>query len=393
MTPFHSVPGPARPCPAPGQELLPAVLASGSHAPLQPLQTLPALVFVQPGPAGGRVGRGGGRNVCRPGARPAAASLAASLPAYGSPGDTPVGRQERRLVGPRADTCVGRGEALHVRRAGASLSLPCPAPHHLHCSQSLPELSPKARRAVHYTRVDLGFLCAEAPKRAAGRGSPQAAGVPPWLWAGQAEARPGRPGHGPGADRYSGRPAPRLPWRPRRGPVGPRCREGAGLGPKAGVGAASHPRPAGPDPVGAGQCGRWRWGSLRAPPWAEGLPRHQHRGPLRRPPREDKGERRWQWPIGPQRPAGPGLGKGGPFLCANVGPGAGCARDAGRGAAPRPRTVRVHRPRPQGQHRPVGVFSPGQRAAWACQLKVPAFRPPQDVLESPFPGRPLKCRG
>ncbi|XP_049551101.1 uncharacterized protein LOC125960605 [Orcinus orca] len=51
--------------------------------------------------------------------------------------------------------------------------------------------------------MDLGFLCAEPPKRAAGRGSPQAAGVPPWLWAGWAEARPGRPGHGPGADRFT----------------------------------------------------------------------------------------------------------------------------------------------------------------------------------------------
>ena len=386
MTPFHSLPGPARPRPAPGQELLPPSRHRLTRSTAAPADApCPGVCSTWPGGRASRARRG---QECVQARRPPCRCVTSCLPAgLWEPGGHTCRPPGVEIGRPGAGTCVGRGEALHVRRAGASLPLPCPAPRHLHCSQSLSALSPKARRAVHRTRVGLGFLCAEAPKRAAGRGSPQAAGVPSWLWAGRAEARPGRPGRGPGADRYSGRPAPRLPWRPRTGPVGPRCRDGAGLGPQAGVGAASHPPPPGPEPVGAGQCGRrrWRWRSLRGPPWAASLP--QHHGPLRRPPRADEGERRWQWPIGPQRPAGPGLGEGGPFLCEKVGPGG-----VGRGATPRPRAVRVRRPRPQGPPRPVGVFPPSQRAAWACQLRVPAFRPPQDLLESPFLSRPLKCR-
>lgn len=53
----------------------------------------------------GRGRRGGGRNVCGP---PLPPHVTASLPAYGSPGDTPVGGRERRLVG------VSR----HLRGAG-----------------------------------------------------------------------------------------------------------------------------------------------------------------------------------------------------------------------------------------------------------------------------------
>lgn len=81
--------------------------------------------------------------MCRPRARPAAASLAASLPAYGSPGDTPVGRREWRLVGLEQAPAWGGGEALHVRRAGASPPLPRPTRRRLHCSQSLSELPPR----------------------------------------------------------------------------------------------------------------------------------------------------------------------------------------------------------------------------------------------------------
>lgn len=156
--------------------------------------------------------------MCRPRARPAAASLAASLPAYGSPGDTPVGRREWRLVGLEQAPAWGGGggPTCKASRSLAASSQPYPAPPPLFPVAL--RTSPKAQQAIHCTRVDLGFLCAEPPLRAVGLRSAQAAGSS----LGRAEARPGCQGHGPGADRYSGRLAPRRPWRPRRGLVGPR---------------------------------------------------------------------------------------------------------------------------------------------------------------------------
>lgn len=95
-----------------GWWLPPPTTAPGSPAPS--LTETPGLVLFHLGPKGGR-------NVlaARPLRHPAA-----SLLAYGSPGDTPVGgRLTDWLVG--AGTCAGRGEALHVRRAGFTQPLPC----------------------------------------------------------------------------------------------------------------------------------------------------------------------------------------------------------------------------------------------------------------------------
>ena len=139
--------------------------------------------------------------MCRPRARPAAASLAASLPAYGSPGDTPVGRREWRLVGLEQAPAWGGGggPTCKASRGLAASSQPYPAPPPLFPVAL--RTSPKAQQAIHCTRVDLRFLCAEPPPRAVGLRSAQAAGSS----LGRAEARPGCRGHGPGADRYSGR--------------------------------------------------------------------------------------------------------------------------------------------------------------------------------------------
>lgn len=61
-----------------------------------PWQKLSGLVFVQPGLPAGEAGQECVRGLLP--ARPAA-SCNCLPPAYGSPGDTPVGGQERRLVG------------------------------------------------------------------------------------------------------------------------------------------------------------------------------------------------------------------------------------------------------------------------------------------------------
>ena len=113
--------------------------------------------------------------MCRPRARPAAASLAASLPAYGSPGDTPVGCREWRLVGLEQAPAWGGGggPTCKASRGLAASSQPYPAPPPLFPVAL--RTSPKAQQAVHCTRVDLGFLCAEPPPRAVGLRSAQEA--------------------------------------------------------------------------------------------------------------------------------------------------------------------------------------------------------------------------
>lgn len=114
--------------------------------------------------------------------------------------------------------------ALHVRRAGASPPLPSPTRRHLHCSQSLSELPPRpSKPSTAHAWTSGSFV------RSLHRGR-WASGLPRRQAAlGRAEARPGCRGHGPGADRYSGRLAPRRPWRSCRGLVGPRYRGPARL--------------------------------------------------------------------------------------------------------------------------------------------------------------------
>lgn len=135
----------------------PAALAAGSHASSAVPAEASCPGFCSTWPAG-ELGEAG-QNVCRPRAPPGVvASLAASLPAYGSPGDT------CRLPGveigrPGAGTHVGRGVALHVRRAGPALFPALPGATSIVPSRS--QNFPQGLCAVHCTRVDLGFLCAE----------------------------------------------------------------------------------------------------------------------------------------------------------------------------------------------------------------------------------------
>lgn len=135
---------------------------------------------------------------------------------------------------PGAGTCVGRGggPTCKASRGLAASSQTYPAPPPLFPVAL--RTSPKAQQAIHCTRMDLRFLCAEFPPKAVGLGSAQAAGSS----LGRAEARPGCRGHGPGADRYLGKLAPRRPWCPHRGLVGPRYRGPARLGLWAEAGGA-----------------------------------------------------------------------------------------------------------------------------------------------------------
>lgn len=209
--------------PAPGQELLPGCpgrrLTRSSAVPAE--ASCPG--FCSTWPAGELGEAGAGMCAGPEPARPLRHSLPPSQPmgargthlsAAGS-GDWSAWSRHLRGEG---------GVALHVRRAGASLPLPSPTRRRLHCSQSLSELPPRpSKPSTAHAWTSGSFV------RSLHRGR-WASGLPRRQAAlGRAEARPGCRGHGPGADRYSGRLVPRRPWRSCRGLVGPRYRGPARL--------------------------------------------------------------------------------------------------------------------------------------------------------------------
>lgn len=217
-----------------------------AHAPVQSLPKLLALVFVQPGR---RVSWARQGQECVQAPSPPGCCVTRCLPpGLWEPGDTPVGCREWRLWSAWSRHLRGRAVALHVRQAGASPPLPSPypAPPPFPVALRLPQ--GPASRPLH-TRGPRVPLCGASTE---GGGPP---GLPRRQAAlGRAEARPGCRGHGPGADRYSGRLAPRRPgvhaeawWVPDT-----EAQRGARLG-RGGRG--SYPTPPGPEPVGAGWCG------------------------------------------------------------------------------------------------------------------------------------------
>lgn len=90
----------------------------------------------------------------------------ASRPAYGSPGDTPVGGQERRLAS-GSSYLRGAGSTAPCkaspRRAGSSLPRPPPR-HHLPLSHR-PRNSPRDGRVVHLCRSELTSCARASPER------------------------------------------------------------------------------------------------------------------------------------------------------------------------------------------------------------------------------------
>lgn len=75
-------------------------------------------------------GRGGGRNVCGACCPPCCCVTSCLPPGLWEPRGHTCRRPGAEIGRPGAGTCVGRGEALHVRRARghAVSSLPCPSP-------------------------------------------------------------------------------------------------------------------------------------------------------------------------------------------------------------------------------------------------------------------------
>ena len=174
MTPLCSLPGLARQPQRLDRSCCPAALAAGSHAPVQSLPKLLALVFVQPGRRVSWARRG---QECVQAPSPPGRCVTSCLP----PGLWEPGGHTCRLPGveigrPGAGTCVGRGggPTCKASRGLAASSQPYPAPPPLFPVAL--RTSPKAQQAVHCTRVDLGFLCAEPPPRAVGLRSAQEAG-------------------------------------------------------------------------------------------------------------------------------------------------------------------------------------------------------------------------